>query len=122
MAHSSSRPAYLVRRLADAPVVPCPCGLSTRLLTLDDGPEANFHITSITDSAKHFHKECTEFYFILEGTGDLELGDDTIHVEPGMLIRIEPFTPHRLRSEGGVRTVVLGLPALKPDDEYFVEG
>jgi mannose-6-phosphate isomerase-like protein (cupin superfamily) len=36
-----------------------------------------------------------------------------------MLILIEPYTRHRLRSAGGVRTLVLGIPAWHPDDEYF---
>ena len=110
---------YLVRRQAESPTVACPCGPSTRILTRADGPLANFHITAIADSAKHYHKLCTEIYYILEGTGELELNDDVVPVEPGTLIVIEPFTTHRLRSPAGVRTIVLGIPALDPDDEYF---
>lgn len=117
---TTTGPGYLVRRLADAPTVPCPCGLSTRILTSADGAPANFHITAIADGAKHYHKECTEIYFILEGTGSLELNDDIVPVEPGTLVMIEPYTAHRLRSTTGVRTVVLGIPPLKPEDEYLV--
>src|SRR5689334_1988332 len=117
---TTARGGYLVRRQASAPTVACPCGQSTRILTAADGPLANFHVTFITDSVKHFHKECTEIYYILEGTGILELNDDEVHVEPGTLVVIEPYTAHRLRSEAGVRTVVLGLPAWRPDDEFFV--
>jgi mannose-6-phosphate isomerase-like protein (cupin superfamily) len=113
---------YLVRSLADAPTVPCPCGQSTRILTVADGPLANFHVTFITDSVKHYHKECTEIYYILEGTGEIELNDDVVPVGPGTLLVIEPYTAHRLRSEGGVRTIVLGMPACRHDDEFFVEG
>ncbi len=112
---------YLVRRRAESPTVLCPCGPSTRILTRADGPLANFHITAITDSVKHFHKHCTEIYYILEGTGLLELGDDVVAVEPGTLVVIEPLTAHRLRSDEGVRTVVLGIPALDPEDEHFVD-
>jgi mannose-6-phosphate isomerase-like protein (cupin superfamily) len=111
---------YLVRRQAEAPTVPCPCGQSTRILTRADGPLANFHVTFITDSVKHYHRECTEIYYILEGTGELELGDDVVAVAPGTLVVIEPYTAHRLRSAEGVRTIVLGLPALHGDDEFFV--
>lgn len=119
--HASRRAGYLIRRASEAPTVPCPCGMSTRLLTVADGPEFNFHVTVIRDSARHFHRDCTELYYILEGTGVMELGDAEIAVEPGMLIRIEPGTPHRLRSETGVRTIVVGTPALRPEDEYFVD-
>lgn len=112
-------PGYLIRRLDEAPTVPCPCGQSTRLLTFEDASPANFHVTFITDSVKHYHARCTELYYILEGTGELELNNDRVAVEPGMLILIEPYTRHRLRSAGGVRTLVLGIPAWHPDDEYF---
>jgi mannose-6-phosphate isomerase-like protein (cupin superfamily) len=111
---------YLVKRLQDAPTVPCPCGQSTRPLTRADTPVCNFHITFITDSVKHYHKECTEVYYILEGRGKMELADDVVDIEPGMVIYIEPQTPHRLVSKDGVRTIVMGVPALNPDDEYFV--
>ena len=45
--------------------MPCPCGQSTRPLTRADTPACNFHVTFITDSVKHYHKERTEVYFIL---------------------------------------------------------
>lgn len=111
---------YLVRRLADAPTVPCPCGSSTRPLTIADTPVCNLHVTFITDSIKHYHRETTEVYYILEGHGKMELNDDVIDVEPGMVVYIEPLTAHRLTSDAGVRTVVFGVPAFRPDDEYFV--
>ncbi|CAN5821285.1 cupin domain-containing protein [soil metagenome] len=110
---------YLVRTEAEAPVVPCPCGQSTRILTFEDGLPANFHVTFIKDSVKHYHKNCTEVYYILEGTGELELNEDIVPVAPGTLVVIEPYTAHRLRSEQGVRTVVLGVPAWRPEDEFF---
>ncbi len=118
MSVSISR-GYLVRRVSEAPTVPCPCGQSTRLLTAADTPACNFHVTFIQDSVRHYHKECTEVYYILEGEGKMELHGDVIDVAPGDMIYIEPFTPHRLRSDAGVRTIVFGVPALKPDDEYF---
>jgi mannose-6-phosphate isomerase-like protein (cupin superfamily) len=111
---------YLVRRPEDAVTVPCPCGQSTRFVTRADTPACNFHITLIQDSVKHYHKETTEVYYILEGKGKMELHDDVIDIEPGMVIYIEPYTPHRLVSPGGVRTIVFGVPALDPEDEFFV--
>jgi len=35
------------------------------------------------------------------------------------VVYIEPYTRHRLWSREGVRTVVFGVPALRPEDEYF---
>jgi mannose-6-phosphate isomerase-like protein (cupin superfamily) len=109
---------YLVRRLADAPTVQCPCGPSTRPLTAADTPVCNLHVTRITDSVKHYHKDCTEVYFILEGRGKMELNADVIDLEPGTVVYIEPGTAHR--AYGDIRTIVFGVPALRADDEYFV--
>ncbi len=111
---------YLVRRLADAPTVPCPCGQSTRPLTRADIPTCNLHVTFITDSVKHYHKQCTEVYYILEGRGKMELNDDTVEVEPGTVVVIEPCTTHRLVSPEGVRTIVFGVPAFQQEDEFYV--
>lgn len=116
---TATHPGYLVRRVEDAPTVPCPCGQSTRLLTGADTPACNFHITFIQDSVRHYHKECTEVYYILQGRGKMELNDGVIDVEPGMVVYIEPNTWHRLSSPEGVRTIVFGVPALRPEDEYF---
>ena len=112
---------YLVRRLAEAPTVPCPCGESTRPLTRVETPACNLHVTFIKDSVKHYHKECTEVYYILEGEGKMELNEDVVEVAPGTIVYIEPYTAHRLYSAAGVRTIVFGMPALNPEDEYFVD-
>jgi len=114
-----TRKGFMVRRLCEAPIVPCPCGQSTRLMTRADTPVCNFHITFIQDSVRHYHKECTEVYYILEGQGKMELNGEQIEVSAGVMVYIEPGTPHRLWSQSGVRTIVFGVPALRPEDEYF---
>jgi mannose-6-phosphate isomerase-like protein (cupin superfamily) len=110
---------YLVRQLHEAPTVPCPCGESTRPLTRAETPVCNLHVTFIKESTAHYHKLCTEVYYILEGRGKMELNGDVIDVAPGTIVYIEPLTRHRLWSDAGVRTVVFGVPALDPSDEYF---
>jgi mannose-6-phosphate isomerase-like protein (cupin superfamily) len=112
---------YLVRRIQDAPTVECVCGQSTRPLTVDDTPVCNLHVTFIKDSVKHYHRECTEVYYILQGRGKMELNADVVDVEPGMIIYIEPETAHRLWSEEGVRTIVFGVPAYRLEDEFYVQ-
>ena len=118
MTATASR-GYLVRPIEEAPTIPCPCGQSTRAITRADTPVCNFHITFIQDSVLHYHKECTEVYYILEGQGKMELNGDVIDIRPGLVIYIEPMTRHRLWSKEGVRTIVFGVPALNSEDEYF---
>ncbi len=110
---------YLIRTLTDAASVLCPCGVSTRVLTAADGAPCSLHVTEIRDSALHYHKETTEVYYILEGTGKIELNGDWHAIAPGTVIWIEPGTRHRVVSETGIKTIVFGLPAFNPADEWF---
>jgi mannose-6-phosphate isomerase-like protein (cupin superfamily) len=110
---------YLIRKQADAPSVPCPCGTSTRILTAADGAPLSFHVTSIRDSVRHYHKRTAEVYYILEGSGKIELNGDWHAVEPGMVVWIEAGTRHRVVSDGELKTVVVALPAFDPEDEWF---
>lgn len=115
----ATSPGYLVRRVADAQAVPCPCGDSTRVLTSADGAPCSLHVTSIKDATRHYHRATTEVYFILAGSGKMELNGDWVDLEPGTVIWIEPGTRHRLLSSGGVTTIVFALPAFQPGDEFF---
>ena len=119
MATPATRPGYTVRRAADAPTVPCPCGQSARIVTADDGLGCSLHVTEIRDSVRHYHRGFTEIYYVLEGTGRMVLNDDSVVVGPGTVVTIEPGTRHRLVSERGVRTIVFSVPAFDPDDEHF---
>jgi mannose-6-phosphate isomerase-like protein (cupin superfamily) len=112
---------YLVRRLENAPTVRSECGQSTRPLTFPDTTVCSLHVTLIRDSVKHYHRACTEVYYILQGHGKMELNDDVVDVEPGMVIYIEPYTAHRLSSDEGVRTIVFGIPAYRLDDEFYIK-
>lgn|SRR5262245_21798168 len=116
---TATRPGYSVRTVEDAPTVPCPCGQSTRIVTEADGLGCSLHVTEIRDSVRHYHRTVTEVYYVLEGAGRMELNDESVAVKPGTVITIEPGTRHRLVSEAGVRTIVFGIPAFDPDDEYF---
>jgi len=110
---------YLVRRLQDAPTVQCVCGQSTRPLTVADHGVCNLHVTFIKNSVRHYHRDCTEVYYILQGQGKMELNDEVVEVEPGTIVYIEPGTFHRLSSEEGVQTIVFGVPPWQEGDEYF---
>src|SRR3954471_23187027 len=114
MPTTTSSPGFSVRRSADAPTVPCPCGQSTRIVSAADGLGCSFHITEIRDSVRHYHRTTAEVYFILEGVGAMELNETTVAVKPGLVITIEPGTRHRLVSSGGVKTIVVGVPAFDP--------
>ena len=109
----------IVRNIKDVEPMPCPCGSSTRIITQNDTDVANLHVTHIQDSKKHYHKDCTEYYYILEGGGKMELDDDVVDLEPGVAILIPPGVAHR--GYGDFRALILGVPAWDPNDEFFAE-
>jgi mannose-6-phosphate isomerase-like protein (cupin superfamily) len=93
--------------------------VSTRILTSADGAPCSLHVTSIKEATLHYHRETTEVYYILEGTGKIELNGQWYDLEPGTVIWIEPCTRHRVVSEAAIKTIVFGLPAFNPADEWF---
>src|ERR1700682_5781850 len=95
---AAANKGYLVRRLQESPTGKSERGQSTRPLTFAETTVRNLHVTFIKDSVKHYHRACTEVYYILQGRGKMELNEDVIDVEPGMVIYIEPLTWHRLHS------------------------
>jgi len=113
--------SYIVRHRSEAPTVPCPCGMSTRILTAADGGPCSVHVTSIADSARHYHRDTTEVYYILEGTGKMELAGEWFPVTPGTVIQIDKGTRHRLIGDDGkaVSTIVMAFPPFDEKDEWF---
>lgn len=119
MAAAPTAAGYRVLRRAEAPAVPCPCGTSTRILTAAHEAPCSLHVTAIRDSVRHYHKETTEVYYILEGTGKIELNGDWHDLTPGTTVWIEPGTRHRVVSDEGISTIVFGIPAFNPADEWM---
>ena len=107
----------IVRHVSDIEPVDCPCGKSTRILTQKDNPAISFHYTETREAKSHFHKKTSEIYYILEGRGQMFLGDELIELVPGLCIHIPPGIRHRVI--GKINTLVVATPAFDPDDEFF---
>lgn len=110
---------YIVRSKNEIEPIDCPCGSSIRLITKTDTSLGNLHVTHVTDSRKHYHKKCTETYYIIEGEGKMELSKgDILDLKPGVAVMIMPGIPHR--GYGDFHALIIGIPALQEDDEYFL--
>lgn len=70
---------------------------------------------------RHWHRLSEEFYFILEGTGVMEVDGETRAVKPGDGILIPPGAWHQIRADGGVplRLLCCCAPPYSHDDTYF---
>jgi mannose-6-phosphate isomerase-like protein (cupin superfamily) len=52
-----------------------------------------------SSSNRHEH-EAEEVFYVVEGRGSVEVGDDSEPIEAGTIVLVPPRTPHRLINEG----------------------
>lgn len=68
---------------------------------------------------RHYHKLAEEFYFILEGTGAMEIDGETRDVGPGDAILIPPRAWHTIMAREALRFLCCCAPPYSHDDTYF---
>jgi mannose-6-phosphate isomerase-like protein (cupin superfamily) len=109
---------FEITRPAELPGVQCPCGETRRAFVDDPDRVASLHVVDISVDAKtHYHKRLTEIYYILEGTGEMELDGERHAVRPGDAILIKPGCRHR--AIGKLKVLNVPIPAFDPHDEWF---
>lgn len=68
---------------------------------------------------RHYHKLAEEFYFILEGAGEMELDGERRIVGPGDAILIPPGAWHTIMATKALRFLCCCAPPYSHDDTYF---
>lgn len=120
--------AATVRRLGDQEEWRSVCGMRRDLLAASEGQPVRFHYLRIGDSRKHVHRKTIEYYFVTEGEGEIELGDEVVPIAKGDLVAVPPGTWHTSRPVPGkeLHVLLIVVPAVdaagQPDhapDEYF---
>jgi mannose-6-phosphate isomerase-like protein (cupin superfamily) len=110
----------IIRNAADVAPVACPCGEARRIITGADGSDVSIHRVTISrDAQKHYHTRLTEYYVILSGEGEMELGDERVAVKAGDVIMIPPGVAHVARGSFEIINVV--SPAFDAADEHLAE-
>lgn len=79
--------------------------------------EATLSVGAATD--RHYHKLSEEFYFLLEGTGTMEIGGQTREVTPGDAILIPPGAWHQITATTPLRFLCCCAPPYAHEDTYF---
>jgi mannose-6-phosphate isomerase-like protein (cupin superfamily) len=71
----------------------------------------------------HHHAKTEEIYYILSGTGDMTLGEDSRSVVPGDAIAIPPGERHTIRNTGPDELVFLCMcaPCYEHADSFLEE-
>ena len=109
---------FEVAHFDEIEAVQCPCGFARRAFALPDNETATMHVVEIQEDAQvHYHKEHTEIYLVLEGTGHMELDGERVPVKPFSTILIKPGCRHR--AVGQLRIVNVCIPPFDPADEWF---
>jgi mannose-6-phosphate isomerase-like protein (cupin superfamily) len=68
---------------------------------------------------RHYHKLAEEFYFILEGSGDMEIDGATRKVGPGDAILISAGAWHTITAHTALRFLCCCAPPYAHEDTYF---
>jgi mannose-6-phosphate isomerase-like protein (cupin superfamily) len=55
----------------------------------------------------HTHPEQDKFYFVLEGEGEFQIGDETVKAGPGLTVLAPAGVTHGVRNAGQQRLVIL---------------
>ncbi|MCL2660781.1 MAG: cupin domain-containing protein [Acidobacteriaceae bacterium] len=67
----------------------------------------------------HCHKLTEEFYFILDGAGEMTVGDETRTVAEGDAILIPPGARHTIRAVRPLRFLCCCAPPYAHEDTYL---
>lgn len=96
------------------------------LLDRSNAPVANQSLAEATIEAggstiRHVHRVSEEIYYLVEGTGEMELDGEVRTVGPGDAILIPPGSWHTIRAtgDGPVRLLCGCSPPWSADDTYF---
>ncbi len=68
---------------------------------------------------RHYHKLSEEFYFILEGSGEMEIDGETRIVHPGDAVLIPAGAWHTITAREALRFLCFCAPPYAHDDTYF---
>ena len=70
---------------------------------------------------RHYHQLSEEIYFILEGTGLMEIGNETSEIQTNDAILIPPGAWHQVTAKTPLRFLCCCAPAYSHEDTYFSE-
>jgi len=87
----------------------------------DDSLCTSFSIWIKSGVKHHFHETHTECIYVLEGTGEMELGDSKFTVKAGDFIQVPAKTPHAVVATSPMHVLSIQTPQWKTDDRKFIE-
>jgi mannose-6-phosphate isomerase-like protein (cupin superfamily) len=68
---------------------------------------------------RHYHRLSEEFYFILEGTGIMDIDGETREIRPGDAVLIPAGSWHQISAQSSLRFLCCCAPPYSHEDTYF---
>ena len=115
----------IVRSLAKAEAFTTADGSTIReLLGLPTAPVRNQSLAEATlqpgqATERHYHAETEEIYYLVEGSGEMELDGDRRPVSPGDAILIPAGAWHEITAKSELRFLCCCVPPYTDDDTFF---
>ena len=116
----------IVRSLAEAEAFTTVDGSTIReLLGLPTAPVQNQSLAEATlapgqSTERHYHREAEEIYYVVEGSGEMELDGERRPVALGDAVLIPPGARHQIRADAdGLRFLCCCAPAYRHEDTFF---
>jgi len=99
-----------------------PCGSTIRELHhTDEQSLAEASLPAGAQTQRHFHAVTEEIYFLLEGTGEMEVDGSHQRVGPGDAVLIPAGARHQITAETALRFLCCCAPAYSDADTFFDE-
>lgn len=113
-----------IRRLSDQEEFRSTCGFRRDLTLAVKGEPLWFHLLRISDARRHSHRRTTEYYFVVDGEGFIQLDDDKLPIGKGDLVVIPPGTVHDAipAGDGELHVLIVAVPDPAddaPDEDYY---
>ena len=115
----STATKFLRRDPADVTPWSETCGQIRPLVEERDGAAAEVHMVEIDHAKLHFHARTDEFYYVIAGTGTMQLDDEQIELHPGVVVYVPRGVKHKAIGKLTVLTVCIPRGVL--DDIHELE-
>jgi len=113
------------QRIASAAELPCPEGNGPVRSTVlhSDSACTSFLLCIDAGVRPHFHRTHTEHVFVIDGTGEMMLGDSIRAIKAGDVILIPPGTPHAVQvtSSTPLRVISVQAPHFDGTDRVWLD-
>jgi mannose-6-phosphate isomerase-like protein (cupin superfamily) len=110
---------YLRRDPADVAPWAETCGQIRPLVEAQDGAAAEVHHVEIHDAKLHYHARTDEFYYVIDGEGELVLDDERIELHRGVVAYVPRGVKHK--AVGKLTVLTICIPPGVLDDIHEVE-